>query len=75
MNQIANTYPAGVKNVGYASEISPTVYAPRIEVLLKLLMIIVRNVATTFDSDNRRLNDRAMIQRKHNSLNYSLCRR
>jgi hypothetical protein len=61
MPQIANTYPAGVKNVGYASEISPTVFAPRIDVLLKLLMKIVSIVAATLASETIRGNDRAII--------------
>jgi hypothetical protein len=54
---MTNTYPAGVKNVGYASEISPTFFTPRRDVLLRLLMTIVRIVAIMLDSEMIRLKE------------------
>jgi hypothetical protein len=57
MPQIENTYPAGVKRVGYASEISPTLFSLMIDVLLNALTTIVTIVAKTFKPWNIRLFD------------------
>lgn len=59
--QMANTYPAGVKNAGYASEISPTFFTPRIDVLLRLLMVIVRIVAIKLVNGMIRLKEVAIV--------------